>query len=105
MPPYTQVTPTTTIGELLKQHIALITPETPEAITIEMVVNKIQNAIKDGLNVKYENSRVYDIGILNAINAKLFIFKTDGGCAIRLDELNICELCKAFTYTKTEQLF
>lgn len=102
MPTYTQ---TITVGDLIEKHIESITTKTPESMTIEMVVNKIQNAIKDGLNVKYENSRVYDIGILNAINAKLFIFKTDGGCAIRLDELNICELCKAFTYTKTEQLF
>lgn len=102
MRPYTQ---TTTIGDLIKKHIASITPETPELMTIEMVVNKIQNAIKGGLNVKYKNSQVCDIGICNTISPKLYIFKIDGVCAISLDELNICELCKSFTYTKIEQLF
>lgn len=93
-----------TLGEIVAEQVKINTPK-PATLTFEDAVNKVQTAIKDGTTVLYCKQPIRDIGLCNAIEPQLFIFKTEGMIVKRLKDLNINEFCKSFTYTKTAQLF
>lgn len=94
----------TTLGELIKAHVGK-NRQVSTSLTIDIVVNKVQTAIKDGIAVLYCKQAIRDIGLCNAIEPQIFLFKTEGMIVKKLSELQIDEFAKSFTYIKTENLF